>query len=157
VEIVGARFVMPRVGGYERPLVLLPEVPEVDIPVGKVCKRLHILGQISVPTGFPLEGEDGGIVAVYTIRYFGGMNQQVAVRNGREVARGNLIHLGTRIEPVATEAPPALLFVKDWRREQYQILLLSIPTEGKKIASLNLKLNGDQQPLAIFAITAELA
>ena len=157
VEIVGARFVMPRVNGYVRPLVLLPEVPEVDIPVGKVCTRLHILGQISVPTGFPLEGEDGGTVAAYTIRYLGGMNQQVAVRNGREVARGNLIHLGTRIEPVATEAAPALLFVKDWRREQYQILLLSIPTEGKKIASLNLKLNGDQQPLAIFAITAELA
>jgi hypothetical protein len=110
-----------------------------------------------VPTGFPLEGEDGGTVAAYTIRYSGGMNQQVVVRNGREVARGNLIHLGTRIEPVATEAAPALLFVKDWRREQYQILLLSIPTEGKKIASLNLKLNGEQQPLAIFAITAELA
>ena len=157
VEIVGARFVMPRVNGYVRPLVLLPEVPEVDIPVGKECTRLHILGQISVPTGFPLEGEDGGTVATYTIRYSGGTNQQVAVRNGREVARGNLVHLGTRIEPVATEAQPALLFIKDWRREHYQMLLLSIPTEGKRIASLNLKLNGAQQPLAIFAITAELA
>ncbi|MFN8009208.1 MAG: glycoside hydrolase family 2 TIM barrel-domain containing protein [Terriglobia bacterium] len=157
VEILGARFVMPRVNGYVRPLVLLPEVPELNIPVGKKCARLHFLGQISVPTGFPLEGEDGKTVARYTIRYSGGTEEQVAVRQGREVARGNLIHLGTRLEPVATEAEPALLFVKDWRREQYQILLFSIPTEGKEITSLSLKLIGEQQPLLIFAITAEIA
>jgi len=120
------------------------------------CTRLHFLGQISLPTGFPLEGEDGDVVATYTVRYAGGKDQQVAVQNGREVARGNLIHLATRIEPVATEAPPALLFVKEWKREQYQVLLLSVPTEGRKITSLNLKLNGEQQPLVIFAITAEL-
>jgi hypothetical protein len=157
VEILGARFVTPRVNDYVRPLVLLPEAPEVDIPIGKACTRLHFLGQISVPTGFPLEGEDGGTVATYTIRYSGGKDLQVAVRQGKEVARGNLVHLGTRIEPVATGAEPALLFVKDWGREQYQILLLSIPTEGREVASLNLKLNGEQQPLLIFAITTELA
>jgi hypothetical protein len=156
VEILGARFVMPRVNGYVRPLVLLPEVPQMDIPVEMECTRLHFLGQISLPTGFPLEGEDGDVVATYTIRYAGGKDQHVAVQNGREVARGNLIHLATRIEPVATEAPPALLFVKEWKREQYQVLLLSVPTEGRRITSLNLKLNGEQQPLVIFAITAEL-
>jgi beta-glucuronidase len=157
VEILGARFVTPRVNDYVRPLVLLPELPEVDIPVGKACIRLHFLGQISVPTGFPLEGEDGGLAATYTIRYSDGKNLRVPVRQGKEVARGNLVHLGTRIEPVATEAEPALLFVKDWGREQYQILLLSIPTEGREVLSLNLKLNGEQQPLLIFAINAELA
>lgn len=157
VEILGARFVMPRVNGYVRPLVLLPEVPEVEIPVGKKCSNLHILGQISVPNGFPLQGREGEPVATYTIRYEGGHEQHVDVRNGREVARGNLIHSATRLEPVATEAAPALLFIKDWRREQYQILLLSIPTQGKKVTSINLKLNGEQQPLAIFAVTAELA
>jgi hypothetical protein len=65
------------------------------------------------------------------------------------------VHDATRIDPEATEAQRALVFAKDTVREQYQILLLSIPVEGGILTSLQCKLNGQPPALAIFALTAE--
>jgi len=155
VEISGVVFQVPAVQGYVRPLVVTPEVPEVEIPVGREGRRLHVLGQVTFPTGFPVTGDDGEEIASYTFRYASGKTQQVPLRNGREVAQSNLVHVATRIEPEATEAQRALCFPKDIAREQYQVLLLSVPTEGGKVASLHCKLNGQQSALAIFAITME--
>jgi hypothetical protein len=47
------------------------------------------------------------------------------------------------------------VYVKDIAREQYQILLYSIPIEGAGLVRLRCKLKGEQPPLAIFAITTE--
>jgi len=155
VEVSGVVFQVPAVQGYVRPLVVTPEAPEVEIPVGREGRRLHILGQVIFPTGFPVTGDDGEEIASYTLRYASGKTEQVPLRNGRELAQSNLIHVATRIEPEATEAQRALCFPKDIAREQYQVLLLSVPTEGGKVVSLHCKLNGQQQALAIFAITVE--
>jgi hypothetical protein len=116
---------------------------------------VHILGQVTLPEGFPVLGNDGETVAGYTLEYANGATHEIPLRNGYEVARSNLVQSGSRIDPIATEAQPALLFVKDIAREQYQILLYSIPVEGKGLAKVHCKLNGDQAPLAIFAITVE--
>jgi len=40
-------------------------------------------------------------------------------------------------------------------REQYQVLLWSLPVEGGKMESLQCKLESGQPALAVFAITAE--
>ena len=58
---------------------------------------------------------------------------------------------------ILLEAQRALLFAKDIAREQYQLLLFSVPVEGSRIESLHCKLNGQQPALAIFAITVEQA
>ena len=47
------------------------------------------------------------------------------------------------------------MFVKHIAQEQYQILLLSIPADGPDLVSLHCQLNGEQPPLALFAITVE--
>ena len=47
--------------------------------------------------------------------------------------------------------------MKDMAREHYQVLLFSLPVHEGKIESIVWKLNGDQFPLALFAITAERA
>lgn len=156
VEIAGAMFRSPIVDSHTRPLILTTEVPEVTIPINQGCINLHILGQVTYPTGYPLAGHFGEEIAVYSLQYASGKTHNFPVRNGIEVAQSNRIHMASRIDPMATAAQPALEFVKDIVREHYQVLLWSIPIEGDgRIAGLRCKLNERQPALAIFAITAE--
>lgn len=155
VEISGVGFAMPVVNKLVRPLVVTPEAPEVVIPVGRSCQKLHILGQVVFGQGYPVVGKDGDVVATYTLEYADGTTHEIPLRNGYEVVQANIITDATRLGAEATDAQRALFYMKDLAREQYQILLYSIPVEGKSVAKLHCKLNGDQSPLGIFAITTE--
>src|ERR1019366_5428352 len=156
VEIAAAPFRSPVIDDHIRPLVLTAEVPEMTIPIDQSRAKLHILGQVTFPTGYPLEGRHGEAVAVSSLQYASGKTQDFPVRNGIEVAQSNRIHVATRIAPVATAAQPVLEFAKDVTRERYQVLLWSIPTdEHGRIIALRCKLNNQQPALATFAITAE--
>jgi hypothetical protein len=157
VEIAGVTFRAPVVNGFVRPVVVTPAVPEVEIPVGLEGVRVHILGQVTLPVGFPVVGADGETVAVYTLRYASGKSVEVPLRNGFEVAQSNLVRVATRIDPLATEAQRALLFAKDLAREHYQVLLYSLPLEGGTLASLHCQLRTQTSALAIFAIVVEHA
>lgn len=152
--IAGITFRLPVVDGSVRPLMLTADTP-VTVPINSECERLHILGQVTFPVGYPLLGKRGETVATYHFRYSGGGERQIAVRNGMEVAGANLIHVATRIDPIATEAQPALKYVKDIVREQYQVLLWSIPLERGRVETLRGEMQGGAPPLAIFAITSE--
>jgi hypothetical protein len=155
VEIAGVTFRTPVVNGYVRPVVVTPGVPEVEIPVGVEGVRVHVLGQVTLPAGFPVVGADGEIVAVYTLRYASGKSREVPLRNGYEVAQSNLIAVATRIDPQTTQTQRALVFTKDLAREHYQVLLYSLPLEGGKLTSLHCQLRNQPSALAIFAITVE--
>ncbi|HMD87266.1 MAG TPA: glycoside hydrolase family 2 TIM barrel-domain containing protein [Terriglobia bacterium] len=152
--IAGVPFRLPLAGGTVRPLVLMPDQP-VTIPIDLECERLQVLGQVTFPAGYPVQGKRGETVATYHLRYSGGRERQIPVRNGIEVAQANLIHEATRIDPIATEAQPALKYVKDIVREQYQVLLWTLPLERGKVESLRCEMQGGAPPLAIFAITTE--
>ena len=152
--IAGVSFRVPAVDGYVRPLVLTPDRP-VTIPIDLECKRLHILGQVTFPAGYPVLGKRGETIATYHLRYSSGGERQIPVRNGIEAAQANLIDAATRIEPIATEAQRALKYVKDVVREQYQVLLWTVPLEQGKVETLRCEMQGGAPPLAIFAITAE--
>ena len=155
VEIAGVSFRSAVVDGYVRPLVLTAEVPEIAIPVERQCSKLHILGLVSLPNGYPLRGRAGETVAVYSIVGASGASQDIPVRNGFEVAQANRIHEATRIDPVATEAQRVLEFSKDVVREQYQFLLWSVPVKPGRIRTLRCKLNSGQPALTILAVTTE--
>jgi hypothetical protein len=157
VEIVGVTFRVPVVNGYVRPMVVTPGVPEVDIPIGLEGLRIHVLGQVTLPAGFPVVGNEGDTIAVYTLRYASGKSREVPLRNGYEVAQSNLISVATRIDPQATGAQRALVFAKDLAREHYQVLLYSLPLEGGKLASLRCQLSDQTSTLAILAIAVEQA
>jgi len=152
--IAGVPFRIPVVGGYVRPLVLTPDRP-VTVAINLDCKRLHILGQVTFSAGYPVLGKRGETIANFHLKYSGGGERQIPVRNGIEVAQANLIHAATRIEPIATQAQPALKYVKDIVREQYQVLLWTVPQEGGKLETLSCEMQEGAPPLAIFAITAE--
>lgn len=155
LRIAGAPFRTPQIENRARPVLLTAETPEVTIPLNGNCSKVHVLGQVTLPVGFPLQGKRGDVVAVYTLQYAGGKSQTLPVRNGFEVAQANRIHSATRIDPIAAEAQPAVEFIKDVVREQYQLLLWSIPTQAGKLVSMRCKLNEGQPPLAIFAVTSE--
>jgi hypothetical protein len=154
IEIMGARFTMPQVDGWVRPIVLTPEFPEVEIPVGRTAARLHFLGHVTCPGGFPIEGARGDAVGSYQVRYADGTSREVPLRTGIEVARANLVHSASRFDPVAAHAQRAFWFVKDWAREHYQGLLFSLAAENRQVASVRWRLAGDQ-PMLLFALTAE--
>ena len=155
IRIAGVSFLSPVARGGVQPLVLTTAVPEMLIPIHQKCTQLHILGQVSIPVGYPLAGQAGEWVAVYTLRYASGKIQTLPVRNGIEVAQSNCIDRATRIAPIATAAQPAVEYIKDIAREHYQILLWSIPTQPEALVSLGCRLNPHQPALAIFAITTE--
>jgi beta-glucuronidase len=155
IQVSGVEFNVPVVNGRARPLILTPEAPQVTIPLTGKVERLHILGQVTFGAGFPVVGKDGDTVGSYTIEFANGNKREIPLRNGYEIAQAQMIRSGGRIDPTVTESQRALVFVKDIAREQYQILLLSIPADGPDLVSLHCQLNGEQPPLAIFAITAE--
>jgi hypothetical protein len=155
VEISGVGFQMPVVNKLARPLVVTSDAPEIVIPVGRQCQNLHILGQVTFGKGYPVAGNDGDKVASYTLEFSDGTTREIPLRNGYEVVQANIITDATRLGAEPTEAQRALFFMKDLAREQYQILLYSIPVEGKNVARLRCKLNAGQPPLGIFAVTTE--
>ena len=65
LTIAGIPFRVPVVNGYVRPVLLAQEAPEVTVSVGQECERLHILGQVTFPVGYPVVGKRGEKVATY--------------------------------------------------------------------------------------------
>jgi hypothetical protein len=100
-------------------------------------------------------GQAGESAAVYTLQYASEKKQPLPVRHGVEVAQSNCVEGATRITPLATATQPAAEYVKDTAREQYQILLWSVPVQPGELMSLRCQLNPSQPAIAIFAITLE--
>jgi len=140
-----------------RPVALTPDFPEVEIPIGKTCSKLHFLGHVTTPGGFPLNGAPGETVATYQVRYQNGQTRETPLRAGFEVAAANAIHEATRIDPVATSAQRAFWYIKDWAREHYQALLFSLPIEPGRVESVRCRLHPRQPPLLLFAVFTESA
>ena len=153
VELLGVPFLIPSVEGFARPIVLTPAHPEITIPVKKRCSRIHVLGHITCPGGYPPAGKSGAVAGSLKVRYEGRGEQSFPLRHGFEVARGNMIYQTTRIDPIATAAQRALRFTKDAAREDYQILLYSAAVREQSVESITYRLEPGEQPLLIFAVS----
>jgi hypothetical protein len=140
-----------------RPIVLGAGLSEFSVPIGRRCRRLHVLGHVTMPDGFPLTGAPGETLARYRVTYTDGESKEIPLRQGFEVARANTIHVATRINPIAMAAPRALWFVRNREREVFQFLLYSIDIGERDVASLTCTQESGKPPLMLLAITAELA
>ena len=78
LKIAGVSFRTPVVDNRVRPVLLTAETPEIAIPINQACSKLHILGQVTLPVGYPLNGKRGDVVAVYTLQYASGKTQDLA-------------------------------------------------------------------------------
>jgi Glycosyl hydrolases family 2, TIM barrel domain/Glycosyl hydrolases family 2 len=157
INIAGVPFQMPLMNDRVRPIVVTAENPETVIPVNRQCDRVHILGQVTFAGGFPSSAQEGDKVGSYTLEFSDGRKKEIPLRHGYEVAQANIIQDASRLDPQTTDSQRALVFIKDTAREHYQVLLHSIPVEGASLARLRCRIEGQQPPLAVFAITSETA
>jgi hypothetical protein len=155
IEILGRTFLVPSAEGHARPIVLTEAHPAITIPVGRACSRLHILGHVTCPDGYPPAGKSGAVAATLLVKYEDHSEQSIPLRHGYEIARGNTIYQTTRIDPIATNAQRALRFVKDTAREDYQVLLFSAPVREAAVESIVYRLAAGEQPLLVFAVSTE--
>ena len=150
-----ARFEQPQQTGLSRPLVLTPNHPEVTVPLGRLCSSIHILGHVSLAGGYPTSVEEGAVAATLQLKG-SATGQNFPIRHGYEAAQGNMIFRAARIDPIATLAQPALHFVKDTAREQYQFLLYSVALKEQRLESLTYRLRPEEKlPLLLLAISTE--
>lgn len=170
-------FRTPIAGGKTQPVVLNLSRPEVRIPIRTTARRLLVLGNVTVPDGYPVIGSLGTTVGSYTVVYEDGERQDVPLRWGHEAARANLIAVASRINPVTAHGERVVLFAKDPVREIYQTRMFVIPTKPKRIRDLECRFQPpvesrtgppasahhsrgptpgtDRQSLLLFALTAE--
>ena len=160
--------------GATRP-VAVPSGSSIEIAVNAEAARLHILGNVTVPDGYPTLGKIGQVVGRYIVTYAGGGRQEFPLRWGVELARSNRIAVATRLNPVAVRAVPVVEYAKDVSREDYQTLLLTLPLERKRIERLRVEFDtsgtptppsslpnstgslyqAGEQVLLLYAVTAE--
>jgi hypothetical protein len=163
--------------GMTRPVVLTPKQRRAEVPVGRPASRLHFLGNVTLPDGYPVLGRFGELLGRYVIEYEGGERQEVPLRWGLEIARSNLISVATRIDPATAFGERVVLYAKDPVREVHQARLFSVDTKAGRIArvvcelqpssragadppsdmhhSTGTKPGAAEQALVLFAITAE--
>ena len=124
--------------------------------VGARCRRMIVLGNVSLPYGFPSYGAYGEPVAVYEINYTDGTAQTVLLRNGYEVTTAFCILGPSRIDPRAAKAPRAMSFSYDYDSEQYCVNRMDIQIDpDKTVASLTLRTLSEKYSLLLYALTVE--
>jgi hypothetical protein len=173
----GIPFAPPAIAGRVRPLALTTDSSRVEIPIGRDrIRTLHIIGNVTLPDGYPMRGRVGETVGRYVIEYGDGERLEQPLRLGHELARANMIAVASRVDPVATSTERVGIFTKDRIREAYQILRLSLPVKAKRVSRLICEFNPQAAPAAgpppsthhdialapvvntllLFAVTAEL-
>ena len=153
VDIAGVSFGFALRDGFVRPVVVSAENPEMVIPIAQDCDRIYILGNVTLPSGYPLEGKLGERAGVFEIRYADGRTESTPLRNGYEIACSSMVYDATRIEPLALAAPQVLTFEKDPARERYQVLLFALPAHGH-VMELRSKWESGP-PFLTFAVTTQ--
>lgn len=170
-------FETPLREGETEPVVLNASRPEVRIPIDAAADRLLVLGNVTVPDGYPVIGNIRTTVGRYTVVYADGERQSVELRWGENVSRANLIAVASRVNPITAHGERVVLFSKDPVREVYQTRLLAIPVKPKRIQALECRFQPpaepfvgppasthhsrgptpatDKQSLLLFAVTAE--
>lgn len=138
----------------QKPIVLNQEA-ELTVPVHKDAKALYILGNVSMPKGFPIGGVYGETVAVYEIEYADGTREAVEMHNGQEISSACAWYGPSRINPRASKAPRAIHFIHDMDREHYVINRYYLPL-AKEAVSLTMKVVTEGYDVLTYGVTEEL-
>jgi Glycosyl hydrolases family 2, TIM barrel domain/Glycosyl hydrolases family 2 len=167
-------FETAQVSGHTRPLVIRTG-STVEIPIQSEADRLHFLGNVTVPDGYPTRGEPGSVIGSYTIYYADGTKQEIPLRWGLEVARANMVCSSALLNPIAQLATPVIGYVPNESYEDYRtflytaavkrktidrivITMKSLPSERPLISLPNETGSGyaaGETSLLLFALTAE--
>jgi Glycosyl hydrolases family 2, TIM barrel domain/Glycosyl hydrolases family 2 len=125
-------FETPQLDGHTRPLVVMSG-KSVEVPVHTEADRLHFLGNVTVPDGYPTRGDVGAEMGTYTIYYADRSKQEIPLRWGLEVARANIVSSSTRLNPVASQATPVIQYTRNRSYEDYRTYVFMVPVKRKMI------------------------
>lgn len=121
----------------KKPVVLSKK--EVVVPVNEKAKEVYIIGNTSMPVGFPVESEYGEEVAKYIIEYEDGECEEHIMLNGYDITTATMLHGSSRINPVSKNSQRVITFSYDKNWEQYLVNLKGIKTdENKTIKNIRL-------------------
>lgn len=133
---------------------VLREGASLTLPVGKSASRIYVVGNTSMPKGFPITGSYGEEVADYTVRYTDGTEETLTARNGYEVTTATGQHGPSRIEPYAANSLRVFRFNYRFDWEHYVVNLGTVETDPTKvIESITVKEKGNGYNLLVYGMT----
>ena len=129
---------------------------ELTIPVNAAASALHIIGNVSMPKGWPTHGSCGEVAAEYIVTYTDGTTEVHPMRNGLEITTATAQYGPSRINPVAANCPRALYWHYDFDWEHYIANHCVLPTDpAKTVASLTLRDAGNGYHVLFYGLTVE--
>ena len=153
-EEVGAIGTLP-VALEKTPYVI---ADSLTVPVSAQAKGLWIIGNTSMPKGYPIDGTYGEAVATYTVEYTDGSCDTHEMKNGEDFTTATGLHGPSRIEPYAESSPRVLRFRHEMAWEHYVANARYIPTDPTKTVAVLKLTNSGNGYLPLFSgLTAEKA
>ncbi len=139
-----------------QPIVLNHDTP-AELTLSDDCASIYLIGNVSMPKGFPIGGAFGEPVAVCALHYTDGSTEQTVLRNGQEITTAAGWYGPSRVNPVASNAPRALRFVNDMDREHYVVNLFRLPVSvGKIPKKLQMQVLNDTYDLLLYGVTLHI-
>jgi glycosyl hydrolase family 2 len=132
LRIGSVPFETPQLEGHTRPVVAMTG-KSVEVPVHAEADRLHFLGNVTVPDGYPTRGDVGAEMGTYTIYYADRSKQEIPLRWGLEVTRANVVSSSTRLNPVELLGTPAIQYIRNRSYEDYRTYIFTVPVKHKMI------------------------
>ena len=130
----------------------------LTVPVSAQAKGLWIIGNTSMPKGYPIDGTYGEAVATYTVEYTDGSCDTHEMKNGEDFTTATGLHGPSRIEPYAENSPRVLRFRHEMAWEHYVVNARFIPTDPEKtVAFLTMQNAGNGYWPLFYGLTAEKA
>lgn len=134
------------------PLVVSDLQPVVNIPLNAQANQAVIVGHVCLNGGSPLPGSAvGETIARYVMTYADGTEQEVPLRNARELSTVFGLHLSSRIDPRAACAPRAMKIFYDRNWEIYVLNTFTLPLN--QAVSLRVELVKPGSDLLLYGIT----
>lgn len=126
----------------------------LTIPINAKASCLYVVGNTSMPKGFPIRGTYGEEAAEFVVTYIDGSIETHIVRNGYELTTATGQYGPSRIEPYAANSPRVfrINYKFDW--EHYVVNLGKIPTNPeKKIKSVTLREKGNGYRVLLYGVS----
>ncbi len=129
---------------------------EVTVPVGLQGRALHIIGNVSMPKGWPTHGAFGEVAAEYVITYTDGTTEVHPMRNGYEITTATAQYGPSRINPRAANCPRVLYWHYDYDWEHYIANHCMLPLDpAKTVDALTLRDAGNGYCVLVYGVTVE--
>lgn len=131
-------------------------IDELEVKVNTAAKKLYVVGNTSMPKGFPVDGVYGEKVCEYVVTYTDGTSEVHEMQNGRDITTATAQHGPSRINPVAETSPCLLKYNYDYNFEHYVINLHEIETDSSKVIdSFKVQNVSDGYNVLFYGATAE--